>query len=64
MPATYAVSRFNSCFNCPEYLSTNGVDFTLHPDKAQRLTFDVAVRWHREFDRATVRSFPTGYESI
>jgi len=59
----YAVAKFDYDFNCPSYLSTNGVDFTLHPDKAQRFdTFEAALRWHRANPDTTIRSFPKGYE--
>jgi len=61
----YAVAKWNADLNCPTYLSTNGVSFTAHPDKAQRFdSLDAAVRWHRVNPGTHVRPFPTGYELV
>ena len=60
--ANYLVARFNRDFQCPEFLDTTGVFWTLHVDKAQALTFEQACRacrqWHPE---AAVRSVADAY---
>jgi hypothetical protein len=61
----YALARFNFDFNCPEYMSKNGCDYTLHPDKAQAYTFEQALHWHKYFGgRQAIRRFPTSYEEV
>ena len=41
----FYLRRWNSSFEVPEYAATNGVDYTLHLDKAQRFaTFEEACK--------------------
>lgn len=53
------ISRFNSVFDCPEYLHKNGRGFTLHLDLAMHFDgHDEAVTFARagdHFPRCTVR---------
>ena len=42
----YVISRWNNDFGCTEFLSTNGVHFTLHLDKTQKYNnIETAARW-------------------
>ena len=56
----YAISKFDHDFRCDSFVATNGVDFTLHAEKAQRFaTFDDALRALRQFfPEASICSFP------
>ncbi len=44
-PTAFYLRRWNHAFEAPEYASKNGVDWTLHLEKAQAFeTFDRACR--------------------
>ena len=38
----YLITRFNIAFKTTEYMTSDGVNFTLHLDKAARMSFEVA----------------------
>ena len=53
--AHYYVTKYDRSFDTLVAMSTNGVDFTLHLDKAHRFTdFEVAVRESNRDSRTSV----------
>lgn len=62
----YAIRRFNSDFRCYEFVTTNGVNFTIHLDKVQAYkSFDDALFALRQwFSDCTISSVPKTYKDF
>lgn len=58
----YAIRRFNADFMCYEFVTTNGVNFTIHPENVQEYSFEGALLALRQwFAGCTICSVPKSY---